>query len=139
MFQTLNSIIEIRKNMKVFGMTTCVRTQKALEWFRHHEVAFVFHDIRKWGLSEQQIRDWDCKVGYRLFLNTHIQTWKNLYPKERAMTEHKEFALSLMHQKLALIKRPVIESNEVLMFGFDEQRYTAQFLKEESHNLNPSI
>lgn len=109
--------------MKLYGMTNCMKTLKAIEWLSANGIAFNFQDIRKEGIEEDKISEWAKKAGFSTFLNKQIPTWTHLYPKERMLALNEKYALRLMAQKPALVKRPIVEYGEKLLFGFDEKSW----------------
>lgn len=106
--------------MKVYGITNCNTVKKALDWLKANHVAYEFHDFKKLGITEQKLEEWDVKAGYEKFMNKQGLTWKQLDPQIKESIKTKADALKLLQQKTSMIKRPVIEDDGVLLFGFDE-------------------
>lgn len=115
--------------MKVYGLTTCRTTQKALSWFKTHGINFDFQNYKKDGIAAGKLEEWDAKLGYEVFLNKKGLTWKRLTPEVKAKINNKETALALMQEQPGTIKRPAIEDGDFLFFGFDEQIYINHFLR----------
>jgi Spx/MgsR family transcriptional regulator len=113
--------------MKVYGITNCNTVKKALHWLKTNHVAYEFHDFKKLGISEAKLEEWDKAAGYEKFMNKQGLTWKQLDPETRASITGKQQALQLMQQKTSIIKRPVIEDNGFLYFGFNEDTYQQHF------------
>jgi arsenate reductase (glutaredoxin) len=113
--------------MKVYGITNCNTVKKALDWLKAHQVDYEFHDFKKLGVSEERLNEWDSKAGYEKFMNKQGLTWKQLEPSVKESITGKEPALKLLQQKTSMIKRPVIEDNGFLFFGFDEDAYSMHF------------
>jgi len=109
--------------MKVYGITNCNTVKKALDWLKEHNVPYEFHDFKKLGVSAEKLDEWDQKAGYEKFLNKQGLTWKQLDPAVKDSIKTKADALSLLQQKTSMIKRPVIEKDGFLFFGFDEAVY----------------
>jgi Spx/MgsR family transcriptional regulator len=114
--------------MKVYGITNCNTVKKALDWLKANHVAYEFHDFKKLGISQEKLQEWDTKAGYEKFLNKQGLTWKQLDPEVKESIKTSADALKLLQQKTSMIKRPVIEKNSFLFFGFDEGVYAAQLL-----------
>ncbi|HEY2581754.1 MAG TPA: Spx/MgsR family RNA polymerase-binding regulatory protein [Mucilaginibacter sp.] len=110
--------------MKVYGITNCNTVKKALDWFKAHHVEYEFHDFKKLGISEAKLQEWDKKAGYEGFLNKKGTTWKDLDPEVKESIKTSSDALKLLQQKTSMIKRPVIEKDGFLFFGFDEKVYS---------------
>lgn len=109
--------------MKVYGITNCNTVKKALDWLKANHVDYEFHDFKKLGVSEQKLQEWDQKAGYEKFMNKQGLTWKQLDPEVKESIKTSADALKLLQQKTSMIKRPVIEDNGFLYFGFDEGVY----------------
>lgn len=113
--------------MKVYGITNCNTVKKAIDWLKAHHVNYEFHDFKKLGISADKLEEWDKAAGYEKFLNKQGLTWKQLDPEVKAGITGKKPALQLLQQKTSMIKRPVIEDNGFLFFGFDENTYQQHF------------
>lgn len=114
--------------MKVYGITNCNTVKKALDWLKAHNVAYDFHDFKKLGISTEKLNEWDSKAGYERFMNKQGLTYKQLDPAVKDAIKTKDDALQLLQQKTSMIKRPVIEKDDFLFFGFDEAVYSKELL-----------
>ena len=94
--------------MKLYGMTNCMKTLKAIEWLSANGITFKFLDIRKVGIEEDKILEWAEKAGFCTFLNKQIPTWTHLYPKEKMLALNEKYAIRLMCQKPALVKAQLL-------------------------------
>src|SRR5471030_667940 len=115
--------------MKVYGITNCNTVKKALDWLKANQVDYEFRDFKKFGVSEEKLKEWDQKAGYEKFLNKQGLTWKQLDPQVKESIKTNTDALKLLQQKTSMIKRPVIEDGEYLYFGFDDEVYRNHFKK----------
>jgi len=109
--------------MKVYGITNCDTVKKALDWLKANHVDYEFHDFKKLGISQEKLKEWDQKAGYENFLNKKGLTWKQLDPQVKESIKTNTDALQLLQVKTSMIKRPVIETDNSLLFGFDEEAY----------------
>jgi Spx/MgsR family transcriptional regulator len=114
--------------MKVYGITNCNTVKKALDWFKANNVPYEFHDFKKLSVSTEKLNEWDEKAGYEKFMNKQGLTWKQLDPTVKESIKTKDDALQLLQQKTSMIKRPVIEKDDFLFFGFDEAVYSKELL-----------
>jgi arsenate reductase len=119
--------------MKVYGLTTCRQTQRALAWFKAHHIENEFQNLKTVGISVDKLREWDAKAGYDLFLNKKGLNWRKLSTEAKESIQTREDALALLKEQPSVIKRPVIEDGNFLFFGFDEQVYEDHFLKKQPH------
>jgi len=114
--------------MKIYGLTTCRTTQKALAWFKAHDISNDLQNFKKVGVTAEKLNEWDGKLGYETFLNKKGSTWKKLAPEVKAGITDRETALELLKEQPGIVKRPVIEDGDFLYFGFNEQVYRKHFL-----------
>lgn len=115
--------------MKVYGITNCNTVKKALDWLKQHNVNYEFHDFKKLGVSDEKLAEWNDKAGYEKFLNKQGLTWRGLDAETKDGVKSAAEALPLLKEKTSMIKRPVIEDNGFLFFGFDEKAYAEHFGK----------
>jgi Spx/MgsR family transcriptional regulator len=115
--------------MKVYGIPNCDTVKKARDWFTANHLDYEFHDFKKLGISEEKLKEWDAKVGYEKFLNQKSTTWKELESQVKDSIKTSADAINLLQQKTSMIKRPVIEKDGFLFFGFDAKVYEEQLLK----------
>ncbi|MBK0378111.1 Spx/MgsR family RNA polymerase-binding regulatory protein [Mucilaginibacter segetis] len=114
--------------MIVYGITNCNTVKKALDWLKENNVQYEFHDFKKLGISSEKLEEWDKKAGYEKFLNKQGLTWKQLDATLKESIKTNKDALQLLQQKTSMIKRPVIEHNGKLLFGFNEETYKTELL-----------
>lgn len=121
-FQTLTS-------MKVYGIPNCNTVKKATEWLRNNENTFEFHDYKKKGITVDKLKEWSKEVGWEKLVNKKGTTWRTLPAEEQQKITNEKTAIELMVTKPSVIKRPVIETGEKLVVGFDEEEYAHSFKK----------
>jgi arsenate reductase len=109
--------------MKVYGIPNCDTVKKARDWFKKNNIDYEFHNFKTDGISLEKLEEWDAKAGYEKFLNKNSAIWKELPPEVKENVKTKDDAFPLIQQKTSMIKRPVIEMGDVLLFGFDEEAY----------------
>jgi arsenate reductase (glutaredoxin) len=115
--------------MTVYGITNCNTVKKALDWLKANKIDYEFHDFKKLGVSDEKLQEWDRKAGYEKFLNKQGLTWKQLDPQLKESIKTADDALKLLRQKTSMIRRPVIEDDGFLFFGFDQEVYQNHFSK----------
>ncbi|HRF71742.1 MAG TPA: arsenate reductase [Accumulibacter sp.] len=120
----------------IFGIRNCDTMKKAFAWLAGHGVVVDFVDYRKAGISIDQLSEWSRRAGWEngsrrpgweTLLNTRGTTWKKLPAEARADLDEAR-ALTLMAAQPSLIRRPVIDTGDALLIGFDPQRYASEFL-----------
>jgi Spx/MgsR family transcriptional regulator len=114
--------------MKLYGIPNCDTVKKARDWFKNHNIEYEFHNFKTEGVSTEKLKEWDKKAGYEKFLNKSSATWKQLPEEVKQSVKTKNDAFALIQQHTSMIKRPVIEKDGFLFFGFDEGEYEKQLL-----------
>lgn len=112
--------------MHVYGIKNCNTVKKALAWFESHGIPFTFHDFKKEGVSTEKLEFWEKQVGWEPLVNKRGTTWRQLTSAEQSAVVDATTANKLMQLKTSVIKRPVIESPNGIILGFDEEEYSAK-------------
>lgn len=110
----------------IYGIKNCDTMKKAMQWLNDHGIDHQFHDYKKSGLTEQQLKGWVQQVGWEILVNTRGTTWRKLPESERENLDEAK-AIPLMLANLSLIKRPVLEHNSALHVGFSANEYEQIF------------
>lgn len=115
--------------IKLFGIKNCDTMKKAFAWLEANGVAYEFIDYKKAGIVEGHLPEWNRRAGWKVLLNTKGMMWRRLSEEERANVDEAK-ALVLMVDYPTLIKRPVLDTGDNLLVGFDPENY-AKDLKRE--------
>lgn len=110
----------------LYGIPNCDTVRKARKWLDAHAVKFSFHDFRKQGLDEEQLRRWVKELGWQVLLNTRGMMWRKL-PDSKKQHVDEPKAIKLMLAEPAMIKRPVLDLGKSRHVGFNEQTYKELF------------
>ncbi|MFT3850586.1 MAG: arsenate reductase [Propionivibrio sp.] len=110
---------------KIFGIKNCDTMKKAFAWLDANGVAYEFIDYKKAGVTASHLPDWNARAGWKVLLNTRGLMWKKLSDAERADVDEAK-ALVLMNSYPALIKRPVLDTGDKLIVGFDPENYAVE-------------
>ena len=113
----------------LYGIPNCNTVKKALDWLKDHQVEFTFHDFKKKGITTDRLEAWAKQVGWEALVNKRGTTWKQLPLEVQQGIQNKETAFELILQKTSVTKRPVLESKQGILLGFDEASYAAYFAK----------
>ena len=108
--------------LKIYGIKNCDTVKKARRWLEDHGIEHQFHDFRQDGLDKKQLSSWVEKSGWETLVNKRSTTWRNLSDKEKEITTNAQ-AIKLLMANPTLIKRPVVQSNNILLVGFKEVEY----------------
>jgi Spx/MgsR family transcriptional regulator len=112
--------------IQIYGIKSCGSVRKALAFFKEHNIESNLVDFKKQSVGCEKISHWLGHVEMGTLLNTKGTTYKTLKLKELNLndTAKKEW----LCKENMLIKRPVIEFNNQVIVGFDEDVYKKVFL-----------
>lgn len=107
---------------KMYGIPNCDTIKKARKWLDNKNIDYTFHNYKKDGVPEKNLRQWVKKLGWEILLNRRGTTWRKLDDKTKN-TISESSAIKLMLENPSIIKRPVLESKARVLVGFDEAEY----------------
>jgi len=106
----------------VYGIPNCNSVKKARGWLDEQGLAYRFHDFKKSGVPEERLEAWLAHFGWETVINRRGTTWRRLPAEEReAMDTGRARKAALSNP--SLIKRPVIETDDQLLIGFDADQW----------------
>ena len=108
--------------IKIYGIPNCDTMKKARKWLDEHGVDYRFHNYKKDGVPEQRLRAWVDALGWEALLNKRGTTWRKLDDSVKTGIDT-ESAIAIMRDNPSIIKRPVLESANTLLVGFNENDY----------------
>jgi arsenate reductase len=111
-----------RRVTTLYGIPNCDTVKKARTWLADKGIAYVFHDYKKAGVLEADLRRWIDRLGWETLLNRSGTTFRALPEAEKADLDT-ERAIAIMLANPSTIKRPVLESGDVLLAGFKPDTY----------------
>ena len=106
----------------IYGIRNCDTTRKALKWLDEQGRDYRFHDYRKDGVPEQRLRTWIDRLGWETVINKRGTTWRKLDETTRANMDAEGAAEAALHES-ALIKRPIVETGNTLLVGFNADEW----------------
>jgi arsenate reductase len=115
-------------SVTIYGIRNCDTMKKARAWLDGHGVAHSFHDYKSEGISPEKLRGWCGEVGWETLLNRAGTTFRKLPDAEKAGLDEAK-AIVLIVANPSVIKRPVLETGESLIVGFDAERYGRAFAR----------
>lgn len=113
--------------LKIYGIKACDTMKKAFTWLDQHGIAYEFHDYKKAGAPEKQLRQWIRKLGWETVINKRGTTWKKL-PEDVRASMDAESAVAAALDNPSMIKRPIIEQGTILLAGFDANTWQEKLL-----------
>lgn len=111
----------------LYGIPNCDTVKKARAWLAGRGVEVVFHDYKKQGVPEAQLRGWVKALGWEALLNRKGSTWRKLDPARQAAVTDAASAITLMLEQPSVIRRPVLLRGEALRVGFEADDWSRLF------------
>ena len=112
--------------IQVYGIKNCDSVKKALSFFKKHNLEYELFNFKESSLPCEKISSWLTQTDMKTLFNARSTTYRNLKLKELNPTD-KEKEDWLCKENM-LIKRPVVEFNQNLLVGFNEENYNGVFL-----------
>ncbi|HTN19109.1 MAG TPA: Spx/MgsR family RNA polymerase-binding regulatory protein [Pelobium sp.] len=113
--------------VKIFGIPNCGSVKKARTFFEEKGIEYQFHDYKKLGVDEKDLKKWCAEFGWEKVLNRKGLTWRELDETLKNEIVDENTAIKLMKDNTSTIKRPVIQSDKGNTIGFDEDVYQNLF------------
>ena len=110
----------------IYGIKNCDTMKKDMRWLDEHGVEYRFHDYRKDGLDTKQLKAWEKELGWEQLLNRRGQLWRKL-PQSVRDTIDRETALKCMLDNPGIIRRPLLDTGEHRVLGFNPEQYQSLF------------
>jgi Spx/MgsR family transcriptional regulator len=107
--------------LKVYGIKNCNKVRDTFKWLDENDVDYQFIDLKKDPLSEGKLDEFVHKVGLDVLINRRGTTWRYLGLKDKNLDEDQLFDQLLANQ--IMIKRPVLELDDAVLVGFDEDAF----------------
>ena len=98
--------------------------KKAFDALQAKGLNYDFHDYKKQGIDANTLKTWLKEIGQDTVLNKKGTTWRKLSEEEqtRALSSEDHLIEALIAQP-SLIKRPVLQTSQGFIVGFDEATY----------------
>lgn len=116
--------------LTMYGIPSCDTCRNARKWLSEHGKEHRFHDLRQDGLDMEMLERWARTLEWEKLLNRRSLTWRKVPEVDRAGLNSNK-AMALMLDEPTLVKRPVLETNEVIVVGFTPAGYEELFEQED--------
>ncbi len=108
--------------MILYGIPNCDTVRKARKFLETSQVHYQFHDFRKDGLTLEVIENWLKHQSIDTIVNKRSTAWKQLDETQKQQLMDAQ-QLELLSEIPTLIKRPVLQTDTKLLFGFNPSEY----------------
>jgi len=98
----------------VYGIPNCDSVKKARKLLDQRGVAYTFHDFKKSGVPDAELRRWVVRRG-----------WETLLNRKGTSVHDAESAIAVMLGHPSTIKRPVVVAGASLVIGVDADALAA--------------
>ena len=109
----------------LYGIPNCDSVKKVRVWLDSHNVAYTFHDYKKQGVPEAELKRWVAAKGWEIVLNRKGTTWRALGESVKAGVVNAASAISVMFVNASTIKRPVVTCGDTIIVGVDFEALAA--------------
>lgn len=111
---------------KIYGIKNCNSMKKAFDALQAKGINYEFHDYKKQGIDADTLAVWLKEIGADKVLNKKGTTWRKLTADEQAhATSNEQNLIETLMAQPSLIKRPVLQTPQGFVIGFDEVSYEA--------------
>ena len=111
-------------DVTLYGFKGCDTVRKARAWLDRNGVDHVFFDYRVEKLDPKVLDRWFAKAGWEAVFNRNSTAFREL-PDDRKADIDAGKARALILEETNLIKRPVLDLGDELLFGFKPDAYAA--------------
>jgi len=109
---------------KIYGIKNCNSMKKAFDALTAKGIAYEFHDYKKQGIDAETLTVWLKEIGADKVLNKKGTTWRKLNEAEQNhATRNESNLIETLIAQPSLIKRPVLQTPQGYVIGFDEAAY----------------
>ncbi len=111
---------------QVYGIKNCDSVKKALAFFKKYNIDYELFDFKTQELPCEKIDYWVKKNGIKPLFNSRSTTYRNLKLKELNLNEEEQ--KEWLCKENLLIKRPIVEYDNNVIVGFNEEQFKRSFL-----------
>ncbi len=110
----------------LYGIANCDTIKKARKWLKDNAIDYTFHDYKKLGVPETELKQWTKQAGWEVLLNKRGTTWRKLDDSVKDSVNEKS-AIQIMLHNASIIKRPLLVKGKTILVGFKADEYTDFF------------
>ena len=101
----------------LYGFKNCDMVRKARKWLDDNKVDHEYFDYRTDKLDPETVDNWFARAGWETVFNRNSTTFKELPDSQKAGIDQAK-AKTMILAETNLIKRPVLDTGDQLVFGF---------------------
>lgn len=113
--------------LTLYGIKNCDTVKKAIKWLDANHKKYVFYDFKQKNISRSKLDEFITKIDKNRLINKKSLTWRNLPSDTKSkiisIGATKYELIKVLSDHPLLIKRPIIESKDLFLIGFNEQEY----------------
>ena len=83
-------------DITLYGIPNCDTVKRARAWLAGRGIEAAFHDYKKQGVPQAELRAWMGRLGWETLLNRRGPTWRKLDASRQAAVTDAASALALM-------------------------------------------
>ena len=111
---------------QIYGIKNCDKVRKARKWLEQSNIEYIFHDIRSDQFNKEVLKKWLLKLKVEAIINKRSPTWRELSLKvQKEFLEEKN--TDLLFKLPIIIKRPILDVDDTIYFGFTADKYKSIF------------
>ena len=103
----------------VYGIPNCDSVKKVRAWLDANNADYTFHDYKKQGVPDAELKRWVAAKGWQTVLNRKGTTWRELDEAVKASVVSDASAIAVMLANTSTIKRPVVTRGNTIVVGVD--------------------
>lgn len=116
--------------MILYGIPNCDTVRKARKFLESNQTDYRFQDFRKTPITLEIIQAWLKQHPISVMVNKRSTGWKQLGETQQTALMNGQ-QLTLLIENPTLIKRPVLQTQNHVLFGFNPKEYES-ILKKSS-------
>ena len=113
--------------IKLYGIPNCDTIKKARKFLKDNNIDYDFHDYKKSGVPEKELKKWIKQTGWEALLNKRGTTWRKLDDNTKDNV-NQSTAIKIMLENPSIIKRPLLDIDSTYTVGFNEKEYKSLLL-----------
>lgn len=114
--------------LHIYGIKNCNTVKKALDWLTHNKIEYTFHDFKKEPTTDLKLKQWQELVSWESLVNKKGTTWRKLTAEQQAAVIDSNSARQVLLENNSMIKRPIIELENSIILGFNEEEYKQKLI-----------